>query len=222
MSEAKIPVLFISYQFPPIGGPGVQRSVNLCRLLPESGYQPIVLTIDEASIREGDYLKDETLLTMVGDQTIIYRTPARESNRFRNTLMRLKVFRLFWFAFFPLFWEKSAVWPFTVRRKAREIIRKHGIRLVYTTSGPFSTLLLGHSLKKKLGVHWVADLRDPYTDSYAWNFPSKAHWRLARVFERWILEKPDVLVVVTDAMKRLYEARGIRNGKHTEVIYNGY
>ena len=41
-------VLFITYYFPPSGGPGVQRSLKFVRYLPEFGWKPTVLTVDPA------------------------------------------------------------------------------------------------------------------------------------------------------------------------------
>src|SRR4051794_2923653 len=37
-------ILFIAYHFPPVGGGSVQRSVRFTQLLPEHGYEPVVLT----------------------------------------------------------------------------------------------------------------------------------------------------------------------------------
>src|SRR5204863_9927377 len=39
-----IPVLFIAYHFPPVGGAGVQRSDKFVRYLPAPGFLPIVVT----------------------------------------------------------------------------------------------------------------------------------------------------------------------------------
>jgi hypothetical protein len=205
-----------------MGGPGVQRSVQLCRYLPEFGYQPVVLTLDEKSIDTGRYTKDESLNDLLPPGTIICREPSREPLRFTNLMKKIKIFRLFWFLLYPIFWERSALWPFAVYGRAKKLIREHDISIVYTSSGPFSSLILGYLLRKKMEVKWVADLRDPFTDAYAWSFPSRMHWRIMRFFEKIVLEVPDVLVVNTEAVKKLYERRGIRNGKIVEVISNGY
>ena len=39
-----IPVLYLAWHFPPVGGAGVQRSLMFARYLPEYGVQPVVLT----------------------------------------------------------------------------------------------------------------------------------------------------------------------------------
>jgi len=43
-------VLMITYYWPPAGGPGVQRLVKWVHLLPEYGWEPLVLTV-----KHGDY-----------------------------------------------------------------------------------------------------------------------------------------------------------------------
>ena len=44
-------VLFVSYYFPPIGGIGTERPLAFARLLPEFGWEPVVLTPSESTIR---------------------------------------------------------------------------------------------------------------------------------------------------------------------------
>ncbi|HCA81767.1 MAG TPA: glycosyl transferase, partial [Bacteroidetes bacterium] len=40
-------VLIVSYYFPPSGGPGVQRVLKFVKYLPEFGWQPHVLTVQD-------------------------------------------------------------------------------------------------------------------------------------------------------------------------------
>lgn len=134
----------------------------------------------------------------------------------------MKIFRLLWYFLYPLFWEKSAFWPFQAYKKAKAIIIKENIKIVYTTSGPFSSLILGYLLKRKLNIHWVADLRDPYTDGYQWSFPSKLHWYFMRRMERFIYAKCDHLIVNTNAVRKLYLKRGLVKASNISVITNGY
>ena len=66
-------VLFIAYQFPPMGGPGVQRSTQFVRFLREFDYEPIVLTIHEKDIQDAGYQQDESLLQFIPANTEIHR-----------------------------------------------------------------------------------------------------------------------------------------------------
>ncbi len=215
-------VLIIAYQFPPRGGPGVHRTLNLVKYLRENGYEPIVLTIDDHSLSRSKAIRDQSLLNEIPSDLKIVRTPSNEPFGFVTTMMKFGVYRIFWNLFFPLLWETSVAWNRIAFDHAKKLIIEQSIELIYTTSGPFSSLLIGRKLKRSLNVKWVADLRDPYTDGYAWAFPTKLHWLLMRCFERYILSIPDTLIVNTDAVLSLYHKRGIRKGKRTVVINNGH
>ena len=205
-----------------MAGPGVHRSLNFSKHLPDFAYQPIVLTIDLPGIRAANYTTDSTLLEDFPDSIEIYRTPYAQPSKWIRALNRLRIYRFFWAILYPIFWEKMALWPFKTLKTAKQIVQEHQIKLVYTSSGPFSSLILGYLLKKRLGTKWVADLRDPYTDAYSWRFPSYWHWLLSRKFESWILSKTDHLIVNTQAVKDLYIQRGILPATKITVIGNGY
>ena len=222
MENNREPILFVAYQFPPRGGPGVHRSINLVKHLRVYGYEPIVLTINEADIKAGGYDWDESLLKGLPEDLTIYRVPSHEPLGFIQKTTRLKLFRLFWFFFYPFLWERPARWPAKTLKKAEELVKKHQIKLVYTSSGPFSAALLGLKLKKSMGLKWVADLRDPFTDGYQWDFPSKMHWKLARYFEKLFLSKSDHLIVNTPTVKRLMVNRAVHYPDKISAIGNGY
>jgi hypothetical protein len=67
----------------------------------------------------------------------------------------------------------------------------------------------------------VADFRDPFTDGYQWDFPSKLHWYLARSIEKKILNTADHLVVNTPEVKKLMLSRDILNNDKITAITNG-
>ncbi|MCK6640120.1 MAG: glycosyltransferase [Bacteroidia bacterium] len=215
-------ILFVAYQFPPRGGAGVQRSVKLVSHLREFGYEPIVLTVREEDVVKGGYPRDESLLLKLPEGIKIVRTPSYEPIDLINKLVRWRLFRAAWFFCYGRFWERSAAWPSKVLPEAEKLIREHNIRLVYTTSGPFSSLQLGLALKKSMGVKWVADLRDPYTDAYAWDFPSKWHWLLQRKFENKTIPEADKVILNTPEVQKLFIARGLTTSAKSVCITNGY
>lgn len=215
-------VLFIAYQFPPRGGPGVQRSMAFVSHLREFGYEPIVLTVTEEDIRQGRYQFDESLMGRIPQDILIHRIPANEPAVWAKRMMELKLYRFFWYFGFHRLWEWSLNWNDNAFPVAKQLIREHNIKLVYTSSAPFSVMLLGMKLQQTLNVKWVADLRDPYTDAYAWQFPSKIHWLFRRRFERNVFSKPDRLIVNTPAVKELYLKRQLIEPSKITVITNGY
>ena len=205
-----------------MGGPGVQRSAQFVRYLREFGYEPIVYTTSEASQKKTGCIIDYTLLNNIPKETKIIRTNTCQPIGLINFLNRIKLYRLFWCFFYPFFWERSAMWPFMNYFKANKILKKNKITLVYTSSAPFSSMLLGYFLKRKNKIKWVADLRDPFTDAYAWSFPTKFHWKFSKIIEKWLIKKPDILIVNTPEVKKLYLKKYNIIESKIKVITNGY
>ena len=72
--EKKKKILIITYYWPPSGGAGVQRWVKFCKYLPDFGYEPIVLTVEN-----GTYpLTDTSLLDQIPADTKVYRSKSIE------------------------------------------------------------------------------------------------------------------------------------------------
>ncbi|MCC6818895.1 MAG: glycosyltransferase [Bacteroidia bacterium] len=215
-------VLFIAYQFPPMGGPGVHRSIQFAKNLKDFGYEPIVLTVLIDDIKKSGSTIDTSLLNALPNDLQIERVASGIPFNFINFLHKIKLYRLFWFLLYPFFWERQARWPRIAFERAKKLIQQHNIELIYTSSGPFSPLILGKLLKEKLNVKWVADLRDPYTDAYAWSYPSKFHWYMSRWKEKKWLMACDSLIVNTPEVKKLYTKRGLKKPNDIFVITNGF
>lgn len=215
-------ILFIAYQFPPRGGPGVHRSLNFVKYLRNFGYEPIVLTVNEDDIKKAGYLYDESLLSEIPHGIRIIRTPSFEPTALIKFLMSIRLYRFVWFIFYRFFWEWSVPWSSKIYQTAKKIVLEENIKLVYTSSSPFSVFYLGAKLKNNLGVKWVADLRDPFTDAYAWQFPSKLHWLLMRKFERKYFTIPDKLIVNTPEVMELYLKRKITSPEKITCLTNGF
>jgi glycosyltransferase involved in cell wall biosynthesis len=205
-------ILLIAYEFPPRGGVGGQRSGKFAKYLPDFGYNPVVLTATQDVIN----LMDETLLQQVADVTV-FRCRGHEGlvqrlPRVLDNLLRLCILP-----------DTGAVtWVPRAKRMALEIHRRYPISAVYTSVGPFSSTLLGRKVKRLLGVPWVLDFRDPWTNATIGLWPTKFHHWLEVRQERRALEAADGVVVVTPTMKDLL----VRKYPHWEnkihVICNGY
>ena len=67
-------VLLIAYQFPPVGGAGVQRVAKFTRYLPEHGWDVSVLTVSKPSVP----LFDHSLVDVIPPQTVIRHAKSLE------------------------------------------------------------------------------------------------------------------------------------------------
>ncbi len=207
----------IANQFPPMGGSGVQRSVKFVKHLGKFGYEPIVLTREE----KGMPLKDETLLEDIPKGTDIIRTKPYDFTEWKS------VFRLFGKVLgLKVFIPDSAwLWSILSRKTAVQAIVKNDIKIIYTTSAPYSDHLLGLYLKRKFpDIVWVADFRDEWTNNpYILDNP---HWwfrtRKEKKMEREVLETADALITNTPVMRKNFLLNNNIDGKNFFVIPNGY
>jgi glycosyltransferase involved in cell wall biosynthesis len=213
-------ILFIAYQFPPIGGAGVRRSIHFVNQLPKLGFQPIVITIQNKESAKTGKPQDEIGLSQISPETNIHRLKAYINPHWIKTLQRLRLYRLFWFLFYPFFWERGCLWPFLSSKKIAEIGKKNNCKIVYTSSSPYFTILLGWWLKKKYTFKWVADIRDPFTDCYGYAFPSKIHWRISKAIEHYLLKCADHVIVNNDEVKRLYVSHYGFSPQKVSTIHN--
>ncbi|GAB2534854.1 glycosyltransferase family 4 protein [Rufibacter soli] len=231
--------LLITYYWPPSGGAGVQRCLKFVKHLPEFGVQPTVLTVDD---KQASYpILDNSLLAEVPPQVNVIRTSTREPfefykkltgkqdipfGGFANTGQETWKQKLFKFLRGNLFIPDPRVgWNRYALAAAKKAIQQQPVKAIITSSPPHSTQLIGLKLKKQLGVKWIADMRDPWTDIYYYqdlNHTALAQ-KLDAKYEREVLESADAVLVVSEDMKRLFLNKSPElNPDKIHVIPNGY
>jgi len=233
-------VLIITYYWPPSGGAGVQRWLKFAKYLPEFGWQPVVLTVDPefASYPQ----RDESLSSEVGSDCLVYKTKSFELYNLYKLISRKKEVPYGGFANESkesLFQKVSKFlrgnfllpdprkgWNKYALKKAIELIKEFKIDTIVTTSPPHSTQLIGLALKKRFKtIRWIADLRDPWTDIYYYNqFKHTAIAReIDRNYERQVVENADLLISVSEDVKRIFADKSARPiAEKTVVIPNGF
>ncbi len=206
-------VLMIAHHFPPAGGSGSNRALAFARYLPEYGWEPIVLTPAEAwaSNRDDDLLAQlprglrrirtrsfESRPSVAGRAaapvTSARREPTHTPSAIRAHLGHLKRFpdaHLGWLPF------------------ALAAARRQDYDVAYSSSGPFTSHLVGLILKRLNKRPWVAELRDGW---YRWNraiFPDYPAWRdaLERRLEAAAVRSADKVILVTDRMATAFRAQ---------------
>ena len=232
-------VLIITYYWPPSGGAGVQRWLKFAKYLPEFGWQPVILTVDP---RYASYpQRDESLAAEIDPHCMVYTTKSFELYNAYKFISRKKEVPYGGFAneskegwlqkvskFLRgnfLIPDPRKGWNKYALRKASELIRQFNIDTVVTTSPPHSTQLIGLKLKQTFNIKWIADLRDPWTDIYYYN--QFKHTALARnidlQYERNVVENADLLVTVSEDVKRLFAGKSaLPIAAKTVVIPNGF
>lgn len=209
-------VLIIANQFPPMGGSGVQRSVKFVKHLPKFGYESIVFTRDTKTAK----LLDETLLKDIPENTKIIRTKAYEPSEVTG-LFKIP-FKIISKLIIP---DSSVIWFKTSKKKALEIIKNEKIKIIYTTSAPYSDHLLGLYIKNKLpNIKWIADFRDEWTNNpYILDKPyNKIRTNIEKNMEKSVLETADYLITNTPVMRKNFIKNNNLKKDTFYVIPNGY
>ncbi len=231
-------VLIITYYFPPAGGAGVQRWLKFVKYLPQYGCEPLVLTVD------GNYAsypqKDASLAADIPSGLKVVRTRTRE---ILSTYKKLSPQKQIPYGGFaneqdPGLFQKIArfirgnfflpdprkAWNRFALPEAVSLIENENIGTVITTGPPHSTHLMGLKLKKRYpSLKWIADLRDPWTDIYYNDvlYQGRLAKRMNLAMERKVLNSADVLVTVSEGVKRNFCSHAPVEHKF-HVIPNGY
>jgi len=232
-------ILIITYYWPPCGGPGVQRMLKFARYLPEFGYLPYVVTVDE---KKASYpITDYSLLKDVPESVQVYRTDTSEPFGLYSKITNKKEIPHSGFANEdkPGFVQKASRfirgnlflpdarkgWNKFALKQARELLATEKFDGFITSSPPHSTQLLGLKIKKETGLPWIADLRDPWTDIYY--YKDMMHLPIAKkidaAYEKTVLENADEILVVSDAIKNIFLSKSSKLAEEKfHIIPNGY
>lgn len=237
MAGKKIPVLIITYYWPPSGGAGVQRWLKFSKYLPQLGWEPVILTVDPEyaayPVLDPSFEKDlpegvEVHRTKATDWFSIYtkdksKVPSAGFAKNKDDSLIGKLIRFIRGNFFIPDPRKG--WNKYAYRKACELVRDKKISVFITTSPPHSTQLIGLKLKRRFPqIKWIADLRDPWTDIYYYNefFPTRLSKKIDSGYEKSVLKEADRIITVGPSLKESFSQKVSGIGCKTVVITNGF
>jgi len=216
--------LIITYYWPPAGGPGVQRVLKFTKYLPDFGWQPIVLTV-----QDGEYpATDGSLVDEIIPLCRVYRTksfqPYRWYRRFtgiaREETIPTSVLadtrglnwkkRLSHWVRANLFIPDAHIgWlPYAVKT-GYELIKRERINVLFSSSPPPTAHLIAQELARKSGLTWVADFRDPWTDIHYYEhvLRSRITQRLDSKLEASVLQAASVVTSISQTDISRYRIR---------------
>ncbi|HPS82863.1 MAG TPA: hypothetical protein PLA88_01005 [Bacteroidales bacterium] len=192
-------VLFITYYWPPAGGTLVNRMLKFYQYLPEYGWDPVVLTVENGF----HTFSDESLIDIVRPQTMVYRSKGfrffgllkiflpKSGNTtipygFTDSSKKSLKNKLQRWGKYNMIPDTKYSWKFGTVRQAVKIIRKEKIDLIFSTSPPQTNHIIARKAARKTGIPWVADFRDPWTDAYWINDPETLRWRVIHAIDKRI------------------------------------
>lgn len=236
-------ILLISYHFHPSKEIGARRPTTLAQYLVTKGVRVVVVSAFEGGqIDAGaEILPGITAIpvrrsqsSLIGFLVSLKRSVSREAGSAaatsRDSETSLKRARPGFAArcrtgFFRVayFVDEYKKWGWQASHAAVRAGRHYNARLLLASSPPDSVLLAGTLTARRLAIPYVADLRDPWTDTVATLYPKhRIELKLLRILERCVVNCATAITstgsTVAETLARRY--RGVREKIH--VVRNGY
>jgi glycosyltransferase involved in cell wall biosynthesis len=229
-------VLIITYYWPPSGGAGVQRWLKFVKYLKQFGWEPIVYTAQnpESPIIDESFFKD------IPEGITILKQPIWEPYQlYKKLIGQKKEERVvsgflqesgkkglaqklsLWLrgnVFIPdarKFWIKPSI------KFLNSWLKENPVDAIVSTGPPHSMHLIARGIKKKTGLPWLADFRDPWVNiDFASDLAMSNYARNKNIsLEKAVLQEADRIVVVSDFMAEEFQSK---TEKPVSIITNGY
>jgi hypothetical protein len=169
--------LLLAYHFPPVGGAGAQRALQLVRQLAELGFEPTVIT--SPGDQQGRYNpRDADLAAAVPPGVRVLRVPGPEPELRHGDGWRSRAERLA-----GSIDSRTQWWMRGVEETASGL--EDGVDLIHAFLEPYETAFAATRLAARFGVPWIADLQDPWALDEVRVHITQAHllqdrWRMKR------------------------------------------
>lgn len=189
------PVLFFAYYFPPENTSGAARPFRFFKYLPQFGFEPLVVCGSKQSesaplsgVQQVDSSRNPAVQLAV---KVVERVAYRYSDR--------------------LAWVPSAV------KTAARILKTTPVGFMLSTQPPIATHLAALRIKKRFGLKWIADFRDPIR----FDDPQRGR-RYVSTVERAIFQQADMIIANTESAASLWRSRYPQWKDKIVTIWNGF
>lgn len=222
--------LVITYYWPPAGGSGVQRWLKFVKYFREFNIEPVVYTAENASYP----ISDDSLIKDIPKNIKVLKNPILEPNDLFKLFGKKKKESAGFLKSKPSFFEKilqyiranvfipdaRKFWVNPSVKYLKKYLKENKIDVIITTGPPHSIHLIGLKLKEQLGVKWIVDFRDPWTEiDYFHQLPlSNNAVKKHHYLERKVLTFADSILVVGNTMKAKY----LKFNNNVETVTNGF
>ena len=205
-------VLVVSYNFPPVGGAGVQRVTKFVKYLPQFGWEPTVLTTENPSVP----VFDESLLADIPPNTVIVKARTLEPgyalkrlvsggstvtrsvseagqnannpspSRRADLSTAAKSFAkrvLRGAANLLLQPDPQVLWNSQAIDAGLRVLGQQKHDAIFVTAPPFSSFLIGAELARRTGLPLILDFRDEWSISNSYLENKRLGW-LSRTWQQ--------------------------------------
>jgi len=219
-------LLVLCYFYPPLAGGGVHRVLGFTRYLPRHGWACTVVCAGE----DDYWVTDSSLLARVPAETDVVRVRGgsalsawlawRRRDRGRRPggvfagLRRLSD----WF----LMPDSYVGWARRARRVAAGLLAAGDFDAVLSSSPPDSVHLAALDVRRRFGLPWVVDFRDPWIPLYFREPPSGWHRARQAALERRVIEGADLVLTASATHAGMLGARSGARARRVLHLANGY
>lgn len=212
-------LLVLAFEFPPLSGIGVQRSLKLAKYLPEHGVRPVVVTTDATSF--GAWFNralEPDPLAELPPEVVVHRVPCPR-RPIPAGLWARRVRRLFSVGEEDI----GRQWEPHLARVWDRIVEETRPEAIYVSIPPFSIAPLAAKLARRSGLPLIVDFRDSWSQWCHGPQPSWLHYKLTVGRERACLEEARTVIGTTRQIIRDLQAVHPQVAREKfHVIPNGY
>lgn len=193
-------VLMVAYLFPPLGGSGALRPLKLAKYLPEFGWRPLILTVDNP---DWYHARDPELLDELAPETLIFRSSMVKAAWIYRMFNPFRIRRIDqWVRKYLMHPDEQIGWLPLACHKAFDVVRRYRVKAVYSTSGPLTDHLVAYFVKKKFGIPWIAEFRDEWFEAPYLQLPTKWHQNIHLILERKVVINADTVIAMAPTFNR--------------------
>ena len=232
-------VLFITYYWPPSGKASLHWPLKIIKHLPNYGWLPLVLTVDEDTFSQ----QDSTFNKDIPEEVKVIRAKSYEpfdvykrltgkdkdeqliasetiSKKNKSLTHRLSI----WIRMNLFIPDARVGWYFPSVKMGSGLLRKEKIDAIVSIGPPHTTHLVGKKLASKFKLPHVPVFIDPWTDiAYYKEFKRNSLTRkIDNHLEKLVLQNSKAIVFVTKTMCIDYEKKYPSIENKTNVLYWGF
>ncbi len=223
-------ILYISYFYPPLGGPAALRNLKTVKYLSELGCNIHVITVKDieysyhdeslqAETREQGITRTGSCDPMAILKKLFAAKPDASKNIYTKTPEHIKQL-VRWL--YPI--DDKVGWLPNLITAGSRALTKERYHLIYVSCGPFSSSLAAWWLSRRHKIPYVVEMRDYWTLLSDYNvFGTAAQRAFARFWEHRILHSATGIVSATQGIASdLANAFGAELQAKSFVLYNGH
>jgi serine acetyltransferase len=240
-------VLIVSYHFYPASEIGARRATALARYLADRGVRVVVVSaFGNRAVARGSEIQPGIIAIPVARPerpwldllVALKRRVTSQCNAAADSAppgadtsgvpsegpalsfrarLRGGYFRLVYFV------DEYKKWAWNAARAAVRAGRDYEATLIVASGPPHSGLLAGAFAGRRLGIPYVVDFRDPWSDTLTVNHPDRRmELRLQRLLERWVVRGAGAVTSTTEVVASLLAGRYPSPAAGIHVIRNGF